>query len=274
MSDNENTELDCMELRDNETMEQYKKRTKKKTVNLYDHFFLTCKAYDTPFIDTKDHITELLNDTMKALIPQEWIKGLAAVIEWNLKEQFDEQWMWFPHYHFHSPGKCEKLPKWMIKKRIREILQGIWPEQKFDKRWIVFGHTGKKQFNDYVSYCNKQNIMKIYKKGEISWDDAIKNGKVFQNDERKVFRYGLNSDERLAQTIRVIEKEIYQAIWRWKICQHRLLWQNNNGDVINNNTMMQIFMKLTKYRVFRNKMYKHIRFVFSHVPHLLTSLEA
>lgn len=274
MSDIDNNELDCMELRDDETMEQYKKRTKKVATRLYDHFFLTCKASDTPFIDTMDYIMELLKDTTKILKEEEWITDLAASIEWNKKEQFDEAWMWFPHYHFHMPGKCEKLPKWMIKKRIREALEKIWPENKFDKRWIVFGHHGKKQFADYVTYINKQNPMKILKRGNISWDEQLKTGKVFQNDERKTFRYGINSDERLAQTIRVIEKEIYQAIWRWKICQHRLLWMNNNGDVIANHNMFKIFMKTTKYRVFRNKMYKHIKYVFSHVPDLLTSLEA
>lgn len=274
MSDNENNDFDGIEIQDNEDIKSYKKKLKKVRERDMEHFMVTIKAYDNPRLDTKANMQELIDGTCGTLTREHWITGLGHTMEWNTKDQFDESWMWFPHHHAHIPGTCERRNKHDIKKNIRTLLTGILPENKFDKHWIVFGAVGRKQLANYITYCMKQNGFAVWK-GFEDIESLAKEGKKFYNDERKKFNYGLTFDDKIATTVRVIEKEIYHAGWGWKIINHNIVWINNSvtgQTVISNSKMRKIFMTLTRYRVFRNKLFRCIGFVFGHVTDFLCDL--
>lgn len=274
MEHNSDNELENMEMKDNEDIMEYKKKLNKKKLRYYTHFMITIKAYDHPRLDSANIMQQHIDDVCEILTREHWITGLGGVREWNTKDQYDESWMCFPHHHGHIPGTCERRDKHHIKGNIRTLLTNVLPESKFDKHWIVFGHHGKKQLANYVNYCMKQGNFGIWK-GFKDIQELSDIGNKFYNDERKKFHYGLTFDDKIATTVRILEKEIYKAGWMWKIINHNIVWINitPTGEVcLPNHKMRKIFMTLTKYRVFRNKLYRCINFVFSHITDFMDDL--
>lgn len=228
---------------------------KKRKQNNYDHCLLTFRAFDG-LRDNMEEIMYWFNQTIAYLLGLDLISDMMGVMEWNLMEWYPESWMHFFHYHFHKLILWKKkMKKEEIKKILHDALIPIWPVNKFNKGWCVFGSPGKKQKATYINYLQKSGNQ-IYVSFGFEKPEMFTGGKKFDYEKVGKFNYGINNEDRLYNAKRVVLKELNNM---GITVTYGLNYRNKFNKVICKNIIYKLFYVKPSYAVLFGKLGKYIK---------------
>lgn len=247
---------------DNEENKEEKDDGTVTTHNKRNCGILTIRAWDGYFNDTQENMKEVIETTMRILLPLFAGAYLIGTMEWDKLEWFPCMWMHFWHYHGHILWFWNAMvDKFQMRELAMDKLRYIWGPNMFNKGWFVFGQCGKKQYNLYINYLNKQNHPQFFAgitNDKIEWHNKYKK---FDPEKAKVFNYGIDLEDKRYQASRVLEKELGRMGFRWIPKRTGFMWKNINDNDNDTrdieylpNQLYHNFCRRDRYRVFIGKL--------------------